>query len=226
MRRAPSPIECLFPWWCTAPICWHSPSSRNHTPNMVGFAPSFKHRILLEYSAGSRAHSFSSLARRYGIRGGHMTVSRWFGQWDGTPGSLKSRGGGGRKTTLKTKLKTKLNPKQLERYIIKPIRRANQHHVAIHYPELMDTIYKKTQVEVSLRTVQRYARGRAGVRGSRTCKRTEKECKSFMHMLFLSSTSVHDTHHASLLLMLLFVFFQCHLICVCIFPVFAVSSCG
>ncbi len=95
---------------------------------MVTYSSQLKHNILLQYCPGNRAHSFSSLVSRYNIRGGKSLIRKWFNRWNGTSSSLNRRGGAGRKV--------KLNSKQVNLYITKPIRRANQKHVAIHYPEL------------------------------------------------------------------------------------------
>jgi len=131
--------------------------------------PSRKHQILLEYCAGNRRHSFSALASRYGIQGGGRTVQRWYSLWDGTPSSMERRRGQGRKTIL--------TPREVQKYITKPIRRANQLHVAIHYTDVMDSLRSKTHKEVSVRTVQRYGNTNEGIRHETTLRRTKQECK-------------------------------------------------
>ena len=146
---------------------------------MVSCPLSLKHKILLESCAGDRRHSFSSLASRYGIRGGERTIQRWHTQWDGTPISLERRRGQGRKAIL--------TPKQVQQNITKPIRRANQDHVAIHYTDLVDTLRKETHQNVSVRTVQRYGKKNEGVRHSATKKRTEQECKNISPYLITIS---------------------------------------
>ena len=147
---------------------------------------SFKPDILREYCAGNRRHSFSSFASRYGVRGGARTIQRWYAHWDGTPQSLNRIGNAGRKALL--------TPRQVEQYIIKPVRRASQHHVAIYYSELMDTIHDKTPVDVSLRAVQRYGKKKEGIRGTRTQKRPETECKILQQLLFTCALSYACTH--------------------------------
>ena len=154
---------------------------------MTRYPLSLKHKILTEYRPRSRTHNFSALATTYGIRGGHMTISKWHHKWDGTPSSLEYRRGGGRKV--------KLNSKQVQQYITKPIRKANQDHVAIHYPQLLDTIKEKTHVDVSLRTIQRYGEKKEGIKGKRTSKKTEKECKNIYYIYLIYFSICIDSHH-------------------------------
>lgn len=82
--------------------------------------------------------------------------------------SLDRRAGAGRKV--------KLNSKQINQYITNPIRRANQMHVAIHYPELMKSIHEKVRADVSVQTIRRYGKEKAGIKGVSTIKKTKEEC--------------------------------------------------
>jgi transposase len=136
---------------------------------MVNYTPTFKHDILMQYVAGSRSHGFRALARRYGIQGGGSTLSKWYSHWDSTPQSLERREGSGRRTIL--------TPQQVQRYIVRPIRRKNQDHVAITYPELKENIEEKIGHSISVRSIRRHGREEGGVRYRTTQPRTEQERK-------------------------------------------------
>ncbi len=134
---------------------------------MSTFSPQFKHEILRQYVAGDRAHSFAALANRYNIRGGKTTVQYWHSHWDGTVSSLERKEGSGRRVLL--------TPQQVNKLIVKPIRRANRNHVAIDYPEVKDLVEQKTGLSISARSVRRYGREAGGIRSSTTNPRTEQE---------------------------------------------------
>jgi transposase-like protein len=138
-------------------------------PHMANHTPQFKHNILMEYVAGSRTHGFAALARRYGIPGGASTLSKWYSHWDSTPHSLERREGSGSRTLL--------TPEQVQRYIVRPIRRKNQEHVAISYPELKENIEEKIGHSISVRSIRRHGREEGGIRYGTTQPRTEQERK-------------------------------------------------
>jgi transposase len=136
---------------------------------MVKYTPDFKHKVLRDYTPGTRGHSFSDLALRYGIRGGKPLISKWYRQWDGTASSLERHPGSGRRALL--------TKQQVQRYIVKPIRRANQSHVAIEYPDLKEDVELKTSHSISLRSIQRYGKTQGGITCNTTQARTEQERK-------------------------------------------------
>jgi len=138
-----------------------------HHRHMVKDTPAFKHRILKEYCAGNRCSSFRSLARRFGISGGESVVRSWFRHWDGTPSSLKRKAGSGRRATL--------TPTQVERYIVKPIRRCNKNHVAVEYHDLQEVVEQKAGHSVSVRTIQRRGKEGSGIQFHSTIPRTPQE---------------------------------------------------
>src|SRR5689334_13400326 len=115
---------------------------------MKHFSATTKHHILLEYSPRSATNSFSALAARHGVKGGWRTIKSWFDQWDQTVESLQRKEGSGRPRIM--------NKQQVERHIAVPIRKANQSHKPISYPKVLEGIAQKTDLQPSLRTVQRY----------------------------------------------------------------------
>ena len=137
---------------------------------MTKYTSSFKHQVLKEYCAGDRRHSFRALARRFGIPGGKSVISAWFRHWDGTPHSLERRAGSGRRA--------RLTPAQVERYIVKPIRRCNQNHVAVEYHELKEAVEDEVGHSVSVRTIQRRGKEVGGIHGQSTIPKTPQECTS------------------------------------------------
>ena len=134
---------------------------------MVLFTPQFKHEILMQYVAGDRAHSFAALAQKYNIKGGKQTVQIWHSRWDGTAASLEQRISSGRRALL--------TPQQVERLIVKPIRRANREHVAINYPEVKELVEQTIGHAISARSIRRYGHDVGGVQSSSTIPRTEQE---------------------------------------------------
>jgi hypothetical protein len=136
---------------------------------MVKYTPAFKHQVLKEYAAGTRGHTFNDLASRYGIRGGKPLLSKWYKQWDGTESSMERHPGSGRRVLL--------TQRQVRRYIVKPIRRANKAHVAIDYPELKEGIEEKIGQTISLRSIQRYGKEQGGITSETTVAKTEQERK-------------------------------------------------
>lgn len=128
-----------------------------------------KHDILREYVAGDRSHNFEALAHRYNIKGGKSLIRKWYSQWDGTVASLDRRTGSGRIALL--------TPKQVNKLIVKPIRRANRSHVAISYPELKESLEENITHSISTRSIRHYGHDAGGIRGKATIPRTEQERK-------------------------------------------------
>lgn len=151
---------------------------------MVNYTPQFKNSILREYVAGSRGHGFLALAKRYNIRGGPMLVRRWYSQWNGTAASMERAQGSGRRAIL--------TPTQVQRYIVRPIRRHNRSHTAIEYPELKEGIEQKTGQSISVRTIQRYGREEGGVSSGTTVARTENERMLHNHIGIEGTLSLGD----------------------------------
>ena len=142
---------------------------------MVKYTPEFKSKVLSEYCAGQRGHTFQALANRYNITGGKGVVQRWYSSWDGSFSSLRRKKGSGRQFLL--------NRKQVNKLIVKPITRANQSHVAIHYPELKEGLEQEIDHSISIQTIRRYGRKQGGIKSVRTTAKTENECKFKIHCI-------------------------------------------
>jgi hypothetical protein len=82
---------------------------------------------------------------------------------------MERRTGSGRRVIL--------TPQQVQQYIVRPIRRRNQAHMAIEYPELKEDIEQKVGHPVSVRTIQRHGREEGGITYDTTVARTEQERK-------------------------------------------------
>jgi transposase len=139
---------------------------------MVTYTPHFKHSVLRQYAVGIRGHSYRDLAYRYDIQGGPSLIRKWYQHWDGSRQSLERTPGSGRRVLL--------TPQQVQQYIVRPIRRKNQDHIAISYPELKDNIEQKIGHSISVRTVRRHGRDEGHITSHSTVPRTEQERK-FMH---------------------------------------------
>ena len=140
---------------------------------MTKFTPRFKQEVLRQYVAGDHGHSFDALARRFHIPGGRRAVSSWHRQWNGTPLSLERKPGSGRRALL--------TPTQVARLIVKPIRRCNRNHVAVEYPQLLESVEQELGHPVSLRTLQRYGREEGKVHCESTIPRTPEERVTSWH---------------------------------------------
>ena len=121
-----------------------------------------------------REHSsFAALARHFNISGGRKVVRDWFRRWDGTPLSLERKEGSGRRALL--------TPSQVNKLITKPIRRCNQNHTAVEYPELWKSVQQELGPDISLRTIQRYGKKQEGIRNKTTIPRTSAERSYVSH---------------------------------------------
>jgi transposase len=134
---------------------------------MKQFPPEQKQSILLEYTPRSTTHSFAALAARHGVAGGGNTVQLWHQRWDGTIASLEHKPVSGRPRVLSTR--------EVQQHVRTPIHRANRAHRAVHYPAVAEAARQKTGKEVSLRTIQRYAKEELGAKQRRGKKRTAEE---------------------------------------------------
>jgi transposase len=113
---------------------------------MNSYPTAFKQHILTLYQPHCRGNGFTSLAKRFGIKGGEPTIKYWYDRWDGTPESLEPKPRSGRPNIF--------NSEEIKQYIGTPIKRKNRRSEAVHYTELIDTLREKTGKRVSLRTVQ------------------------------------------------------------------------
>lgn len=136
---------------------------------MKQLTPEQKHSILLEYSPRSPTHSFSALAARHGLGNAKSTVKSWYDRWDGTIESLQHKKGAGRPCAL--------SAAQVARYILRPIRRANQQHRVIHYPQLLPPLNSILRRKIALRTLRKYGKQQAGIKKKRSTLRTPYECQ-------------------------------------------------
>jgi len=134
---------------------------------MVKYTPAFQDRVLRQYCAGVRGHSFADLARHHGIKGGASLVHKWYSSWKGNAQSLLRKSGSGRPRVLTCP--------QVVRYILRPIESRNQKHQPVHYTELKGPVEAAVGHSVSLRTIQRRGKETAGVRSRSTIPRTLQE---------------------------------------------------
>ena len=141
---------------------------------MVTYTAQFKHKILLEYTAGNRTGSFPVLAQQYNIKGGRRTLLRWYSHWDGTAASLERKSGSGRRRLL--------TPQQVKKYVVKPIRRCNKEHVAVDYPELKIAMEEEIHHEISVRSLRRYGKEEGDIKDEATIGKTNQECKYESHV--------------------------------------------
>lgn len=155
-----------------------------------------KHLILTQYSPHQRGSGFGSLASRFGVAGGAGVIHRWYQRWNGTAASLKESSKSGRPRIL--------NGREVTRYVELPIRRKNRSHVAVHYPELRESVQLRTGKNPSLRTIRRYGKEERGIRQKRTKKQTENECELIIQQRIRLSCGV--VYGCSLLLFVLSVY--------------------
>ena len=166
---------------------------------MVKFSPSLKHHILTQYQPSSTTHNFSALARLYAIPGGHSTIYRWHERWNGTPQSLEKKHVSGRPR--------KLSKRQVDRYIRIPIRNKRRRKLAVHCTDLMPSIHSNINKEISLRTIQRYAKRDVGTKLIHTKKKTRHECQCVHVRDILYDKCIVEC----LLIMICYTFFVCPL---------------
>jgi transposase len=139
------------------------------SPPMPQLTSNQKHDILVRCANKNSHESIVSVARAYNLKGGSRVIRKWRQEWDGTPASLERKSGSGRPRLLSSA--------QVRQYIQLPIRNKNRGHTPVHYPQIQDTIKRKTGKQISLRSTQRYGREEAGVKQKRTVKRTAAESK-------------------------------------------------
>jgi transposase len=128
----------------------------------------YKQNIVEYYIQHHSGESFSSVAKRFSIKGGHVTVARWYHDYDGTIESLEPKFRSGRPHIL--------NNNEISQNITNVIRSSNRAGRGIHYTNLVEPIQQKTSKQVSLRTIQRYGQEK-GIKSKRTTKRKASECK-------------------------------------------------
>jgi transposase len=128
-----------------------------------------KHHILLEYIPHSYDHSFNALAIRHNIKGGKRTLINWYKRWKHESASLNRKKGSGKKAIL--------SRREAYQYIQRPVKFANQHYTAIHYPNIIYKLKEKTGKQISERSVRRYGKNLYGIKKKRSIKRTIDECQ-------------------------------------------------
>lgn len=153
--------------------------------NMVKYSLTFKHNILTLYQPHSHTNGFQSLASQFNIKGGKRTIKYWYDHWDGTVQSLERRPTSGRPALL--------NTRQVKQYITTPIIENNKQHQPIHYTTLHQTLKSKINKSISLRSVQRYGKERAGVKKKRTKKYMNGESK------YIQTNDIHVSFHLHML---------------------------
>jgi transposase-like protein len=136
---------------------------------MTRYTPEFKHTILSLYATHIRGRSFESLARIHGIPGGRRTIHRWYHSWNGTAASLEPKQGQGRTRILTTT--------ETYQHITRKIRTRNRTPRSINYAQVRSALIRKTNKQVSLRTVQRIGKQQLRIKAKTTKTRTIKECK-------------------------------------------------
>jgi transposase len=146
--------------------------------------PELKHFILTKYQHNRRGYGFDALAQQYGIAGGGRTVKDWYDRWDGTVDSLKRKPGSGRPRLL--------SEKEVHQYITAPIRKKNRKFEPVHYRDVLRPLRDKTGKSPSLPTVRRYGKENASINSKRTSKKTEWECKYYIHIhSFITHICIH-----------------------------------
>ena len=95
-----------------------------------------------------------------------MTDRQWCDRHDGKIASLEQRYRSGRPS--------KLVKQQVDQLITKVVRSHNHMLRPINYIEIVKSIWQKTNMNISLRTVRRYGQ-KSGVKSKKTMKRTDTE---------------------------------------------------
>jgi hypothetical protein len=139
-------------------------------PSSHYYPPEYKHSVLLFYKSQNKPRSFRSVAKHFGIKGGHQLISQWYTQWNGTPASLEPKSKSGRPPVL-----SKL---EVRDYIGNKITNANRKPEPINYSQIIPSITRELGKKISLRTVQRYGQKIAKAKSKTSIKRTPRECKS------------------------------------------------
>ena len=140
---------------------------------MNQFTPQLNHHILTQYSPHNHAHSFSTLANAYNVSGGESAIRKWHYKWNGTPQSLERKKGSGRPRIM--------GKKQVHQYIRMPIQNKRRHHLPVHCPELHANLVQKTGLQISSRSIRRYARRDGKAKLIHTHKKTKHECE-YIHV--------------------------------------------
>lgn len=132
-------------------------------PSSRYYDTAYKKRVV-DYYHSHRPHiSFRAVATLFEIKGGPMTVQRWYKRRN----SLETKPRSGRPTILKQdEINTHIGTKML---------RKNRQPTTVHYTDIIDDVKKNTRKNPTLRTIQRYGL-RLGIRKKKTSKRTSQEC--------------------------------------------------
>jgi hypothetical protein len=133
-------------------------------PSSSYYPLAYKQQVVTYYTQHLPDISFRAVARLFRIKGGHMTVQRWYERRN----SLETKQKSGRPTILSSQ--------QINTHITKKIIQHNRTPTPIHYTQLLSHVKRATRKNLSLRTLRRYGKERGGVKLKRTIKRTEDEC--------------------------------------------------
>jgi len=112
------------------------------------YDPLFKQRVVEYYLKNQPNVSFRFVANLFQIMGEHKTVKRRFDRYDGTVASLQQKYRSGRPPIL--------NKQQVNKLITKVVRSHNRLSSTIDYIKITNSIRRETNINVSLRTIQRY----------------------------------------------------------------------
>jgi transposase len=126
----------------------------------------YKQRVVEHYINNQPNTSYTAVAKLFNIKGGRITVKRWYNQYDGTLQSLEQHHRSGRPSIL--------THQQVNNLIIQPIKKANQSHTVIHYTDLLPKIRENINNNISIQTVSRIGK-QAAIKNKKTVKRTYTE---------------------------------------------------
>ncbi len=126
-----------------------------------------KQRILEEYQPGVRGKGFKALAKRYSIKSGPKTISKWYQKWDGTKESLEKESGGDRRSIL--------SDKEKKTHILGFIAKRAKKDPA-NYREVKENVESKTGKQMAIKSVRRIGK-ELGVSSKKTKRKTPTEGK-------------------------------------------------
>jgi hypothetical protein len=132
----------------------------------------YKQQVVSYYINNQPNCSFRSVAKIFNIKGGAKTISRWFNNKD----NLEIKPKSGRPRLLSKFV--------INKYIYDEIKYNNQQSTPIHYNKIKNTINRKLQTNVNLRTIQNYGKQLFNIKSKKTIKRTSDECNYSYKYLF------------------------------------------
>jgi len=143
--------------FCVSPFIMVS--SRYYYPK------AYKEKVVSYYYRHRPSATYSSVAKQFGIAGGHFTVSRWIKQSHRT----KPRRRSGRPPTL--------SRQEIYHLIERRIRTTNKAHKPINYKQIHTAVQQQVGKSISLRTIQRIGKETCGIKFKSTITRTPQERK-------------------------------------------------